>query len=472
MACHETTIKIGMDTSAAIASQGAVQGQGGPPTGGFGPTGIGTMGMAVIDAGMKQLNKKVGQIKDASNPRTFLPKIGKFFQNLGKSTMKGLFGGISVGALIRQSQIFTATMGSFFQIAGAMMDTILAPLAPLLSKVISEAASKGIAMARKAAKGMEMIGGWLGKIPSLFEWFGRSLPKFMTMIANAIDWFKNLADVLNKDGIMGLAKHLLNEYWRYAKYMLGLFTSKVVDPIWNWVKKTWKNIQEKAGFDFPGFKFLNVDIKAHRIKFFGGSPQAMAKTSASKQQEHLQKANKILEGSHAMSIENLQVSPDFANLKLGDKKLPHGFMELPETAKEVMENLKMGSELVKDVYSGFHMGGETPGQLSVNKAGEAIGKIFDESVVGKGAVGLKSAIQKIINIVNKPTAILANLENLLEGPELGAAVKNIIGGGGTAGTAGYDDDITNTKMGEKAFKSINAVAIQNATNLAARKLTK
>ena len=460
MASHEpTTIKIAMDTSAAIASQGHVQGKGGIPTGGFGPTGLGTMGMAAIDAGMKQLNTKVGQIKDASNPRNFLPKIGKFFQKLGRSTFKGLFGGISVGALIRQSQIFTATAGSFFQIAGAMIDTILAPLAPRLAKVINEAASKGIAMARKVGKGLDFALTFLDKIPKLFEWFARGIPKFMTIIFNTIDWFKNLADVLNKDGIIGLGKHLLNEYWKYAKYMFGLFTSKVVDPIWNWVKKTWKTIKEKSGFDFPGFNIMGWELKARRIPFFGASANPMAKTSASKQQEHLQKANKILEGSHAMSVENLQVSPDFANLKLGDKKLPHGFMELPETAKDVMDNLKMGSELVKDIYSGFHMDGETPGQLSIEVAGNAASKIFDEKV---GAVGLKSAIQKVIKIVSKPTTLLANLENLLEGPELGAVVKNIIGGGGTAGTAGYYDDITNKKMGDKALAEISSSTLSGS----------
>ena len=43
---------------------------------------------------------------------------------------------IGVGALLKQSQIFTGFLGNLFAIVGALIDTVLAPLAPSAFKAL------------------------------------------------------------------------------------------------------------------------------------------------------------------------------------------------------------------------------------------------------------------------------------------------------------------------------------------------
>ena len=162
-----------------------------------------------------------------------------------------------------------------------------------------------------------------------------------------------------------------------------------------------------------------------------------------------------VDASDVMPLDITQATNITSGLKFKDaetgteKTLQHGFMEFPETAKDVMDNLKTSSDLVQDIYSGFHMDGETPGQLTLDPS---VGKVFNDV----GATGLKTAIQKIVNIVNNPTTLRNTLETVLEGSDLDGAIKNIAGGGGIQGAAGYNDDITNQKVGSKALAEISS----------------
>jgi len=135
--------------------------------------GIATMGSAggsIQEEVLARIDRRLKLVQEGLRPRNFLTKILNGFKNLGKNMYKGFFGGFTIGSLIKQSQVFTATAGSFFQIAGAMIDTILAPLAPSLSKVITASADVGIKAARGVAKiSGAVIGPILDQISKLIE---------------------------------------------------------------------------------------------------------------------------------------------------------------------------------------------------------------------------------------------------------------------------------------------------------------
>ena len=81
-----------------------------------------------------------------------------------KDNQKGLMATLGIqftlGAMLKQSQIFTGFLGSVFQLIGALVDVILAPLAPYLFKLV------------------EIMASW---IPKIGEWSQKT-----------VDWLKNL----------------------------------------------------------------------------------------------------------------------------------------------------------------------------------------------------------------------------------------------------------------------------------------
>ena len=52
-------------------------------------------------------------------------------KTLGQQLKKMAGIDLGIGALLKQSQIFTGYLGNIFAIVGALIDTILAPLAPI-----------------------------------------------------------------------------------------------------------------------------------------------------------------------------------------------------------------------------------------------------------------------------------------------------------------------------------------------------
>jgi hypothetical protein len=154
-----------------------------------------------------------------------------------------------------------------------------------------------------------------------------------------------------------------------------------------------------------------------------------------------------------------EIGPSFKGLKMGDvgftneegtyipstrsgQVMPHGFIENPESIEDIVRNLKTGANLVKDIYSGYHVGGETPGPFSQ-------GGIFNS----KGTSGLKDAVQKIVTIVNTPSAIISEFEGVLNQSELVKVLKQTSGVG--AGQQYIDDDITRT--GPRPVPTLNVI---------------
>jgi len=71
---------------------------------------------------------------------------------------------VGIGALLKQSQIFTGYLGNLFAIVGALIDTVLAPLAPLAFKSLAKLGAIIPKLADMAAKYIPKIVDFVGKI--------------------------------------------------------------------------------------------------------------------------------------------------------------------------------------------------------------------------------------------------------------------------------------------------------------------
>jgi hypothetical protein len=82
---------------------------------------------------------------------------------------------VGIGALLKQSQIFTGYLGNLFAIVGALIDTILAPLAPLAFKSLAKLGAIIPKLADMAAKYIPKILKWGEKV-------AKDVDKFFKMI--------------------------------------------------------------------------------------------------------------------------------------------------------------------------------------------------------------------------------------------------------------------------------------------------
>jgi hypothetical protein len=78
---------------------------------------------------------------------------------------------LGLGALLKQSQIFTGYMGNLFAIVGAIIDTVLAPLAPLAFKALAALGKKIPAISAAAEKHIPRILDRATKIVQGFDGF-------------------------------------------------------------------------------------------------------------------------------------------------------------------------------------------------------------------------------------------------------------------------------------------------------------
>ena len=133
--------------------------------------------------------------------------------------------GISVGlsGILKQSQIFTSTIGSIFQILGAFVDVILAPFVPLF-------------------------------IPAI-RWLARKLP-------DVSKWAQGFAETLKRWGVRILK--FFEDPWGNLK--------KAISSVWTTVKDTVKGWVDNIGYAIGDL------IDAANI--FGGAPKALQRPVA------------------------------------------------------------------------------------------------------------------------------------------------------------------------------------------------
>jgi len=102
-------------------------------------------------------------------------------KTLGQQLKKMAGIDLGVSALLKQSQIFTGYLGNIFAIVGALIDTILAPLAPIAFKALADLGKKIPAIAKMAEKYIPKVVEFLGSV-------ARGIDNIMKVIHN--DWAK------------------------------------------------------------------------------------------------------------------------------------------------------------------------------------------------------------------------------------------------------------------------------------------
>lgn len=192
----------------------------------------------------------------------------------GAKELKALTGiQLTSSSLLRQSQIFTGFLGALFQILGAMVDVLLAPIAPILFKALGWVARNGIPFVQRHAPvilgvltaiGLAIAGiiGWPVALIAAASWiianFSDEIKEFFTKVWSNIttavttawngflEFFKGLSDTINpvewiKNAWSWLGKstnwwsgplHKFTELWKDITEFAGKIKDKIVD-IWN-----------------------------------------------------------------------------------------------------------------------------------------------------------------------------------------------------------------------------------------------
>ena len=98
---------------------------------------------------------------------------------------------VSIAALLKNSQIFTNSLGALFQIIGAAIDTILAPLAPLIATGLSALANFLPTVARISEATFP-------RLVALFQGVGQILGSIAGALGNV---FRPIINLFDKDGV-------------------------------------------------------------------------------------------------------------------------------------------------------------------------------------------------------------------------------------------------------------------------------
>ena len=152
---------------------------GGAATGGGGsPSSTGAGGVGSRES--RKNNEQLGMLRKSMN--TMAKGVLAQPKWFGKA-MKGAGVSMGVAGILKQSQIFTGVLGAMFQILGAMIDVMLAPLIkPVLMPMV-----KGMAkLIPWLAKGSKWVVGAFAKI---FEYLGKFFKFVWNVIKNPIKWY-------------------------------------------------------------------------------------------------------------------------------------------------------------------------------------------------------------------------------------------------------------------------------------------
>lgn len=163
-----------------------------------------------------------------------------FFKKLGVS-----FG---VAQLLKQSQIFTSLFGTLFQIIGAVVDIVLAPLAKYLTPLLSTFATIAIDKAQKTAAKLEVFLEWLlADGNSLVQWF-KDIWTVSSTIYGLIRNPLKVIDLVIDGGSSKAEKMLIDAARKAFSYSWTDLKNDSIDA-WNSMVSFFKNI----GTDIKGW---------------------------------------------------------------------------------------------------------------------------------------------------------------------------------------------------------------------------
>ena len=119
----------------------------------------------------------------------------------------------SVGAILKQSQVFTGTIGALFQVLGAMVDVFLMPLVPYVLPWIKRISKMIPVVQQAAANTVDFIHGVFKKIGDVFNtvfgWMGvdgGGIGNVIETVGKALVGLATMAFMLKVTGIWALIK--------------------------------------------------------------------------------------------------------------------------------------------------------------------------------------------------------------------------------------------------------------------------
>ena len=137
-------------------------------------------GNDAIIAQQKRMVQRLTQINNQFSKK--VPPMERMFKKLGLD--------VSIKGLLKQSQIFTGTLGAIFQILGAFIDITLAPMIPLIVPAIRKMV-KAIPAFAKTGKMIHdsivwinnKMTGWFGGWWKKMKWWLVAIVGLLTFIA-------------------------------------------------------------------------------------------------------------------------------------------------------------------------------------------------------------------------------------------------------------------------------------------------
>ena len=181
---------------------------------------------------------------------------------------------LSVSSLLRQSQLFTGTIGALFQVLGGFVDVILAPFMPYLAKFIGKM-GQYIPIVQEYA---QKVHDWLAEniFPIIAQWAGYiwdAIKIVWGYIKEAWDWLSALPWGDYIKSFWDFAVEIGTNIWGKIQEIWDIIGPKIADvrsTVWGFIKETiWPIVESLWGlFKVVSDKILFPLIKLG-FKFYG-----------------------------------------------------------------------------------------------------------------------------------------------------------------------------------------------------------
>jgi len=169
------------------------------------------------------------------------PILKQIFGGLNKF-VKGKLGlNFGISSLLKQSQIFTSTIGVIFQLLGALVDVMIAPLLPLIVPLIRQFGEFIPYMSgwaeRNIAPKIDAIIRWVNDFRSVWDgswnmlWGDEGIGGLWDKLS---DWFKNTALPFIGTSLINIVSELIN-WWRVTGFP---FIDSTIQAVKDWLTDT------------------------------------------------------------------------------------------------------------------------------------------------------------------------------------------------------------------------------------------
>ena len=189
---------------------------------------------------MKKLNTSMAKFLKRENEGEAEKQGG----NVIKGALKATGIQLTLGNLLKQSQVFTGVLNAVFSVIGAIFDIILAPFMPMIAAFLEETIPVLIDFAYKIGEflsgeladlaEMGIVDYFKDRIEKIWEWAVNELPE---LVKKVWEWFQsNVTDKVPE--WLGFAAEALETAWTWIAENIPGFLKKA----WDWIEEYWPTI--------------------------------------------------------------------------------------------------------------------------------------------------------------------------------------------------------------------------------------